>query len=125
MVRLHVVHAVVVDGWDPYESEPKTDGSANTIALDSMNIAVLRDHKARQAKERADWGGAWQDAGKVFTKEDGSCSTPRRSRRPSAASSLGKLIPRSRPAAAEPSASAPGRSAGHGHIRSRIAHARA
>ncbi|KAB1149140.1 site-specific integrase [Streptomyces luteolifulvus] len=67
---------IVVDGWDLYESEPKTDGSANTIALDSMNIAVLRDHKARQDKERADWGGAWQDTGKVFTKEDGSWLHP-------------------------------------------------
>ncbi|GGQ74872.1 hypothetical protein GCM10010145_50740 [Streptomyces ruber] len=67
---------IVVDGWDPYESEPKTDGSANTIALDSMNITVLRDHKARQDKERADWGGAWQATGKVFTKEDGSWLHP-------------------------------------------------
>ncbi|MFF4686769.1 tyrosine recombinase XerC [Streptomyces sp. NPDC001307] len=67
---------IVVDGWDLYESEPKTDGSANTIALDSVNIAVLRDHKARQDKERADWGAAWQDTGKVFTKEDGSWLHP-------------------------------------------------
>ncbi|MFD4604085.1 tyrosine recombinase XerC [Streptomyces sp. NPDC058464] len=67
---------IVVDGWDPYESEPKTDGSANTIALDSMNIVVLRDHKARQEKERAKWGSAWQDTGKVFTKEDGSWLHP-------------------------------------------------
>ncbi|WP_416485283.1 site-specific integrase [Streptomyces sp. CL12] len=67
---------IVVDGWDPYESEPKTDGSANTIALDSMNIAVLRGHKARQDEERAAWGTAWQDTGKVFTKEDGSWLHP-------------------------------------------------
>lgn len=67
---------IVVDGWDPYESEPKTDGSANTIALDSVNIAVLRDHKARQEKERAEWGDAWKDTGKVFTKEDGSWLHP-------------------------------------------------
>nr|WP_119590057.1 site-specific integrase [Streptomyces scabiei] len=67
---------IVVDGWDPYESEPKTDGSANTIALDSVNIAALRDHKARQEKERAEWGSAWQNTGKVFTKEDGSWLHP-------------------------------------------------
>ncbi|QEU93355.1 site-specific integrase [Streptomyces kanamyceticus] len=67
---------IVVDGWDPYESEPKTDGSANTIALDSANVAVLRDHKARQDKERAEWGTAWQDTGKVFTQEDGSWLHP-------------------------------------------------
>ncbi|WP_060884112.1 site-specific integrase [Streptomyces caniscabiei] len=67
---------IVVDGWDPYESEPKTDGSANTIALDSMNIAALRDHKALQEKERKEWGTAWQNTGKVFTKEDGSWLHP-------------------------------------------------
>ncbi|UUU37116.1 tyrosine-type recombinase/integrase [Streptomyces sp. CA-210063] len=67
---------IVVDGWDLYESEPKTDGSANTIALDSMNIVVLRDHKTRQEKERAKWATAWQDTGKTFTKEDGSWLHP-------------------------------------------------
>ncbi|MFI8367652.1 tyrosine recombinase XerC [Streptomyces sp. NPDC085466] len=67
---------IVVDGWDPYESEPKTDGSAGTIALDSVNIEVLRAQKARQAKERRKAGAAWQDTGKVFTKEDGSWLHP-------------------------------------------------
>ncbi len=65
-----------MDGCDPYESEPKTDGSANTIALDSTTISELRDHKARQDKTRAQWGDAWQDTGKVFTKEDGSWLHP-------------------------------------------------
>ncbi|MFF5283049.1 tyrosine recombinase XerC [Streptomyces sp. NPDC013171] len=67
---------IVVDGWDPYESEPKTDGSAGTIALDSVNIEVLRAQKARQTKERKKAGAAWQDTGKVFTKEDGSWLHP-------------------------------------------------
>ncbi|WP_250306284.1 tyrosine recombinase XerC [Streptomyces sp. A 4/2] len=67
---------ITVDGWDVYESEPKTDGSANTIALDSLNVAVLRAHKARQNKERLAWGTAWKDTGKVFTQEDGSWLHP-------------------------------------------------
>ncbi|ORT54721.1 site-specific integrase [Streptomyces sp. CB03238] len=67
---------IVVDGWDPYESDPKTDGSANTIALDSLNVAVLREHRVRQMKERDQWGAAWSDTGKVFTKEDGSWLHP-------------------------------------------------
>ena len=67
---------IVVDGWDPYEPEPRTDGSANTITLDSTTISELRDHKARQQKKRAQWGEAWQDTGKVFTKEDGSWLHP-------------------------------------------------
>ncbi|MEU6001621.1 site-specific integrase [Streptomyces sp. NPDC047197] len=67
---------IVVDGWDPYESEPKTDGSADTIALDSLNLLVLREHKACQAKEREEWGPAWKDSGKVFAQEDGSALHP-------------------------------------------------
>ncbi|MFI5657930.1 tyrosine recombinase XerC [Streptomyces sp. NPDC051684] len=67
---------IVVDGWDTYESDPKTDGSADTIALASMNVLVLREHKARQDKERAKWGPAWQNTGKVFTQEDGSWLHP-------------------------------------------------
>jgi integrase len=67
---------IVVDGWDPYEAEPKTDGSANTIALDSLTIAALRAHKKRQKKDRKKWGSAWTDTGKVFTREDGSWLHP-------------------------------------------------
>ncbi|MET8880660.1 site-specific integrase [Streptomyces rubiginosohelvolus] len=67
---------IVVDGWDPYESEPKTDGSAGTIALDSVNVAVLRLHRKRQTRERKKAGAAWQETGKIFTKEDGSWLHP-------------------------------------------------
>jgi integrase len=67
---------IVVDGWDTYESEPKTDGSASTIALDSLNIAALREHRAHQLKEREKWGDAWQDTGKVFTRENGAWLHP-------------------------------------------------
>ncbi|MEV0197373.1 tyrosine-type recombinase/integrase [Nonomuraea sp. NPDC050691] len=38
--------------------------------LDMM--AVLRAHKARQNEERLEWGEAWQDSGRIFTREDGS-----------------------------------------------------
>ncbi|OEV30447.1 integrase [Streptomyces nanshensis] len=64
--------AITVDGWDPYEDAPKTDGSAATIALDTVNIGVLREHRARQQVEREAAGPAWQESGKVFTNEDGS-----------------------------------------------------
>lgn len=63
---------LVVDGWDAYESDPKTDGSADTIALDSVNVAVLGVHRAHQNAEREKWGPAWKDSGKVFAQEDGS-----------------------------------------------------
>ncbi|WP_237547002.1 site-specific integrase [Streptomyces sp. SID161] len=68
---------IVVDGWDPYESEPKTDGSANTIGA--------RQHEHRRAARTQGPSGqgtrglgqrARQDTGKVFTKEDGSWIHP-------------------------------------------------
>ena len=67
---------IVVDNWDPYESDPKTDGSAGTIALDSLDVTVPRAHRARQNEERLKWGEAWQDTGKAFTQEDGSWLHP-------------------------------------------------
>lgn len=73
---LTVASEIVQDGWTPYESEPKTDSSANTIGLDNDTVAVLRAHKARQNKDRLKWGRGWKDTGKVFTKEDGSWLHP-------------------------------------------------
>lgn len=55
---------------------PRPTAIAGTIALDSLNLAVLRAHKARQDAERLAWGSAWQDTGKVFTQEDGSSLHP-------------------------------------------------
>jgi integrase len=75
-MELTVVKEIVQDGWEVYESEPKTDGSAATIGLDSTTVAVLRAHRARQLEERLAWGEAWQDTGKVFTREDGNWLHP-------------------------------------------------
>lgn len=68
---LTVAKEIVVDGWTPVETVPKTDGAAGTIGLDSVNVAVLREHRVRQlaAKEKA--GAKWTETGKVFTTETG------------------------------------------------------
>ncbi|GAA5032988.1 site-specific integrase [Streptomyces siamensis] len=68
---LTVAKEIVVDGWTPTETAPKTDGSAGTIGLDSVTVQVLREHRARQEAERAASGAAWVDTGKVFTTESG------------------------------------------------------
>ncbi|MCM2579522.1 site-specific integrase [Streptomyces meridianus] len=86
---LTVAKEIVVDGWTPVETEPKTDGSAATIGLDSATVQVLREHRARQLAERDAWnvraakereaGKAtldWMDTGKVFVQEDGSWLHP-------------------------------------------------
>ncbi|GGO80608.1 hypothetical protein GCM10012280_02920 [Wenjunlia tyrosinilytica] len=74
--ELTVAKEIVQDGGTTYESEPKTDGSAATIHLDSRTVTVLRAHRARQNRERLKWGEAWQDTGKAFTREDGSWLHP-------------------------------------------------
>jgi len=74
--ELTVSTEIVMDGWTPYESAPKTDSSAATIGLDKATAAVLRAHRARQNRERLQWGSAWKDTGKVFTREDGSWLHP-------------------------------------------------
>jgi integrase len=62
---------IVTDGWTPYESDPKTDDSASTISLDSLTVAVLKEHRHRQAEERKTAEAAWENTGKVFTTETG------------------------------------------------------
>ena len=45
---LTVARQLVVDGWEVYEDDPKTDSGARTIALDSATVDVLRAHRAQQ-----------------------------------------------------------------------------
>lgn len=84
-----IAKEIVVDGWTPVEEAPKTDGSAATIALDSLNVTVLREHRARQSAERDAWNAEaakqraqgkaatdWTDTGKVFVEPDGTWLHP-------------------------------------------------
>ncbi|MFJ4627218.1 tyrosine recombinase XerC [Streptomyces sp. NPDC088847] len=80
---------LVVDNWEVFEDDPKTEESAGTIALDSVNVGVLREHRARQLAERDDWNrhaaeerrkgedvADWEDTGKVFVEPDGTWLHP-------------------------------------------------
>ncbi|MFD3656995.1 tyrosine recombinase XerC [Streptomyces sp. NPDC058620] len=69
--ELTVAKEIIVDGWTPVESDPKTDGSAGTIGLDRATVQALREHQARQAAEREVAGEKWVETGKVFTTELG------------------------------------------------------
>lgn len=71
-----VATEIVTDGWTPIETAPKTDGSADTVQIDSGTVQVLLEHRARQMAEREAMGKAWQDSGKVFTSEDGAWLHP-------------------------------------------------
>ncbi|MET7679042.1 tyrosine-type recombinase/integrase [Streptomyces sp. NPDC005423] len=73
---LAVATQLVQDGWEITEGAPKTNSGIRTIALDEESIAYLREHKKRQAGERAQWGSAWKLTGRIFTQEDGSWLHP-------------------------------------------------
>jgi integrase len=77
--RIDVLTEIVVDGWTPIETQPKTDSSMASVMLDRETVAVLREHRARQEAARAARlaaGQTWVDTGKVFAAEDGSWLHP-------------------------------------------------
>ncbi|WP_434593703.1 tyrosine-type recombinase/integrase [Streptomyces sp. A5-4] len=73
---LAIATQLVQDGWEVHEGAPKTDSGIRLIALDEETNQDLLSHKARQQREREAWGEGWQDAGRIFTQEDGSLLHP-------------------------------------------------
>ncbi|NEY34908.1 tyrosine-type recombinase/integrase [Streptomyces sp. PRKS01-65] len=71
-----VAKQLVVNGWEVYEDDPKTDAGARTIALDSDTVQALKRHRAQQDKDREEWGSAWVETGRVFTRENGELLHP-------------------------------------------------
>jgi integrase len=55
---------------------PKTKRGTRVIPIDDDTVAILRRHQEMQDVERAAWGTAWNDAGLVFTREDGRALRP-------------------------------------------------
>jgi len=52
-------------------STPKTKRGQRLVPIDRDTIAVLRRHREAQDLERSAWGPAWNEAGLLFTREDG------------------------------------------------------
>ncbi|MEE1786989.1 tyrosine-type recombinase/integrase [Streptomyces sp. SP17BM10] len=73
---LAIATQLVQDGWDIHEGAPKTDSGIRLLALDNETFDGLQAHKLRQERERAEWGDAWQNTGRIFTQEDGSLLHP-------------------------------------------------
>jgi len=69
--KLTVSVARVVVGYKVVDSGPKTPKGKRTIAVAASVIDALKVHRARQVKERDDWGKRWDVTGLVFTKENG------------------------------------------------------
>jgi integrase len=62
---------IVQHGWVAEGDTPKTDDSADVIALDDATVAVLRAHHTRQLRERLAAGSAWIHTGYAFTTKTG------------------------------------------------------
>ncbi|MDX3405560.1 tyrosine-type recombinase/integrase [Streptomyces sp. ME02-6977A] len=73
--RIDVLTEIVVEGWTPVETAPKTDSSMASVTLDRGTVAVLREHRARQDAERKA-AKTWTETGKVFTTETGAWLHP-------------------------------------------------
>ncbi|MFC5723500.1 tyrosine-type recombinase/integrase [Streptomyces gamaensis] len=73
---LTIATQLVQDGWEIVESAPKTDSGDRVVTLDEYTNEVLDEQQRRQDAERAKWGEAWQDTGRLFTQEDGALIHP-------------------------------------------------
>ncbi|CAM5718594.1 Site-specific integrase OS=Streptomyces alboniger OX=132473 GN=CP975_29685 PE=4 SV=1 [Streptomyces alboniger] len=74
--RIEVLTEIVVEGWTPVETAPKTDSSMASVTLDQGTVAVLREHRARQDAERQAAGPKWTETGKLFTTQTGAWLHP-------------------------------------------------
>lgn len=74
--RTHVEEQHVLTRSGVVIGPPKTKAGSRPVWFGADTAAVLADHRARQAAERAAWGEAWIDTGLVFTREDGSALRP-------------------------------------------------
>ncbi|TMR90751.1 tyrosine-type recombinase/integrase [Nonomuraea basaltis] len=70
--RVHIRQAQPDDELD----DTKTENSDRVIRIDEETLATLKVWRKRQAAKRLEWGEAWVDSGRVFTKEDGSPLRP-------------------------------------------------
>ncbi len=87
--ELRVAQEIIVDNWTVFEDVPKTEEAVGTIGLDTVTVAVLREHRARMDAEREAWNTQaakdraegkdtpdWAETGKEFVDVDGTWLHP-------------------------------------------------
>jgi integrase len=63
-------------GHDVVAGSPKTDRGLRTVHLDPIVVTALRTWRAKQAAEQLAWCAAYEQSGRVFTREDGRALHP-------------------------------------------------
>ncbi|UMP05569.1 site-specific integrase [Amycolatopsis sp. EV170708-02-1] len=62
--------------YEVEEGDPKSEASTRRVPIDDEGKRLLREHRARQRRERLRVGPAWVDSGRVWTQPDGSALRP-------------------------------------------------
>ncbi|MFE9217111.1 tyrosine-type recombinase/integrase [Streptomyces lavendulae] len=62
---------LVQDGWEVRESAPKTNAGERVISIDDYTDEILEAEALRQDVDRVEWGEAWVESGRLFTRENG------------------------------------------------------
>jgi integrase len=73
---LRVEESVIPVRGELVFTPPKTKKGVRVLTLDSGTLAVMKAHRKRQAERQLALGSAWEDTGRVFTREDGSVLHP-------------------------------------------------
>lgn len=68
---LAVAEQIVQLGWAIEAGAPKSDAGARAVMLDRETVKVLRSWRRQQLAEQQEWGSAWTNTGRIFTREDG------------------------------------------------------
>ncbi|WP_147944558.1 tyrosine-type recombinase/integrase [Microbispora sp. CSR-4] len=71
--RVHIRQAQPDDELD----DTKTENSDRVITIDEHTAAVLKAWRKQQTAKRLEWGEAWVDSGRVFTRENGEPLRPK------------------------------------------------
>ncbi len=69
--RIHVRRSLGRVKGDPWIHEPKTAAGTRTVPVGNAVTAALREHRARQLRERLAAGQTWEDNGLVFCARRG------------------------------------------------------
>ncbi len=74
--RVSIRQQIIQHGKVLEFGEPKTRAGSRSVALDPRTVQLLTKVKAKQAANKLAWGGAFEDSGLVFARENGSAQRP-------------------------------------------------
>jgi integrase len=69
--RVSIKETLVSVNYEVLPGDAKTQKDIHVVDLDPATVAALRTHRRQQREERLAWGPAYEDAGFVFARENG------------------------------------------------------